>query len=207
LLRYPLVFLRWEHGIDPLTVLHAMAVDEPVLRARYPLLHAVLEPDGYLYDLSTSHAKLIEDGRTHDRWGALNEELARWACERFGVPRTQAWDAVCAAQAAVMPVMGRTYPFAIDLAYDVAQWYADGRTADVPRPLASFGPARLIVEDPIRLSSRPYVFQRATRLQWELASPLAHARAGELGGPAHNHGLAIVHPGVSLPWAVISAES
>ena len=207
LLRYPLVFLRWEHGIDPLTVLHAMAVDEPVLRARYPLLHAVLEPDGYLYDLSTSHARLIEDARSHDRWNALNDELARWACERFGVARTPAWDAVCAAQAAVMPVMGRTYPFAIDLAHDVVQWYEDGRAAGEPRPLASYGPARLVVEDPLRFSSRPYVFQRATRLQWELASPLARVRAGELGGLAHNQGLALEHPGVSLPWSVISAEA
>ena len=207
LLRYPLVFLRWEHGIDPLTVLHAMAVDEPVVRARYPLLHAVLEPDGYLYDLSTSHARLIEDARSGDRWNALNDELAGWACERFGVARTPAWDAVCAAQAAVMPVMGRTYPFAIDLPYDVVQWYEDGRAAGAPSPLASHGPGRLVVEDPLRLSSRPYVFQRATRLQWELASPLARVRAGELGGLAHNQGLAIQHPGVSLPWAVISAET
>jgi len=87
------------------------------------------------------------------------------------------------------------------------QWYEDGRAVGASRPLATYGPARLVVEDPLELSSRPYVFQRATRLQWELASSLARVRAGELGGLVHDQGLAIAHPGVSLPWAVISAET
>jgi hypothetical protein len=34
-----------------------------------------------------------------------------------------------AAQAAVMPVLGRTYPYGNRLAHDVARWYADGRGA------------------------------------------------------------------------------
>ncbi len=208
LLRYPLVFLRWECGLDPVAALHAMATDEPLLRARFPLLHAVLEPEGYLYDLSSSHAKLLEDCRVANQWPALNEQFFAWASERFAITNDTSWEAICAAQAAVMPVLGRTYPFEVELAHDVAQWYADGRaTSGERRSLSSYAPARFVVEDPLRFSTRPYILQRATRLQWELASPLAQARAGELGGPKQNPGLELAHAGVSLPWAVVSADA
>jgi hypothetical protein len=208
LLRYLLVWLRWQHGIDPLTILHAMAVDDAVSRGQFPLLRAVLEPEGYVYDLSCSHAALLEEGRTRDTWAAIGDELLAWASPPFGVARDASWDAVAAAQAAVMPVRGRTYPYAIDLAHDVARWYADGREADgEKRALASYGPGRLVVEDPLGLSAKPYVHQRATRLQWELASALAHARSGDLGAPSQNQGLSITHAGVSLPWAIVSVET
>ena len=208
LLRYLLVLLRWQHGIDPLTVLHAMAVDDVVLRGQFRSLRAVLEPEGYVYDFSTSHAALLEEGRTRDNWAAMGDELLEWASERFGIARDAAWDAVAAAQAAVMPVLGRQYPYAIDLAHDVVRWYADGREAKSERrALASYGPGRLVVEDPLGLAAKRYVHDRATRLQWELASPLAHARSGDLGVPSQNPGLILAHAGVSLPWALVSVEN
>jgi hypothetical protein len=104
----------------------------------------------------------------------------------------------------------KTYgcPYAIDLAHDVARWYADGREATGERrALASYGPGGLVVEDPLGFSSKPYVHHRATRLQWELASPLAHARSGDLGGPSQHQGLTVTHAGVSLPWALVSVEN
>jgi hypothetical protein len=208
LLRYLLVWLHWQHVIDPLTVLHAMAVDDAILGGRFPLLRAVLEPEGYVYDFSTSHAALLEEGRANDLWPAMNGELLTWASGRFGIARDTAWDAVAAAQAAVMPIRGREYPYSIDLAHDVVRWYAEGREATAGRrPLASYGPGRLVVEDPLGFSARPYVHHRATRLQWELASPLARARSGDLGAAPQSQGLTLTHADVSLPWALVGVEA
>jgi hypothetical protein len=205
-IRYPLVLLRREHGLDPLATLHALAVEEPELQKRLPLLAGVLDVKGYLFDLTTSHREFLEGCRVDKSWEKLGEELMTWLGERYGIVRDSGWDAILAAQAAVMPTAGRAYPYTVDLPHDVVRWYEDGRTGTA-KPLKSYPPLRFVVEDPLDFGPREYTARRATRLHWELASPLAHARAGDLGGAKVNPTIEISHPGVGLSWAVVSAAA
>lgn len=209
-LRYPLVFLRREHSLDPVDVMHALAGEEGTLRSRFPRLWDLLEVAGNPFDLFDTHGAMLERYRAGGMWPALLDEFAAWVAGRFGVVRGAALGAVLEAQAAVLPAAGRAFPHEVSLPHDVVAWYADGRLSGAePRALASYGPGVLTVEDPLGFSSRPYVLQRATRLHWELASALALARVGRLGalrssddghGPAARRDLA-------LPWAMVAPDA
>jgi hypothetical protein len=197
LLRYAFVFLHREHGIAPLDLLHELAAAEATLR--HPLLHLMLIPDGDVLYLFESPAELIEKCRTENLWHDLTEELFQFVHERHDIPRTSAWAAVCAAQNAVMPVAGRSFPHVEQLEHDVVAWYAATRS-NQHRPLAEYGPGALVVEDPLASSSRNYVHERKARWIWELASQLARPRVGD-GGPRGGRSPGVVHPEVALPWA------
>lgn len=207
-LRYPLVFLRREHGLMPLDLMGQLAAEEETLRARYPLLWEMLDTTGNPLDLTNTHGAALERMRAGALWPALLDELAAWVRERHGVARDAAFDAVLAAQAAVMPTAGRAFPYEVALPHDVVAWYAEGRAGST-RALASYPAATLAVEDPLGFAQRVYVLKRATRLQWELASPLARARAHDLGGPRSNPDLdrLLVRRDVGLPWAVVTADA
>lgn len=209
-LRYPLVFLRRERGLDPLDVMLALAEEEGTLRSRFPRLWELLDVEGNLFDLFDTHGAMLERHRARNAWPALLDEFAAWAHGRFGIASGTALGAVLVAQAAVMPAAGRAFPCEVTLPHDVVAWYEDGRRSGAaPRALESYGPGVLTVDDPLGFSSRPYVLQRATRLQWELASPLALARVGPAGAlrsnrPAHGR---LGRRELALPWAVGAVDA
>lgn len=201
LIRYPLVFLQREHGLKALDVMHALAEDEPMLRERFPLLAEVSSTKGYLYDVSVSHHGFLEKCRAGKLWSALHDQMIAWVSERFGIQRTPEWDLVARVQETVMPTADRTFPHSIALEHDVVRWYVDGRAGN-PAPLSSYAPGVLAVEDPLEMCSKPYREIRTTRLIFELASPLARARIGEMGTAYLARGLGMKHPDVSLSWLV-----
>ncbi len=80
--------------------------------------------------------------------------------------------------------------------YSDYMWSAP-ENLDLSRHLKSLRP------DVINIHGGPYVVQRVTRRQWELASTLARSRVGDLGSARVNPTFDFVHPEVALPWAVV----
>lgn len=187
-LRYPLVYLHAERGVAPMDAMHAIA------GSKAPLLSKMANPGANPLDMFEPPSDLLETCRRDDRWSDLASELA----ELFTIEDTSAWRAVTRAWIATMPARGRAFPSTVELEHDVARWYRD-RVADGARPLASYAPSSLTVEDPLAFSSRPYAMDRLTRRQWELASPLAFARAGRT-----RTSVQLREDGTALPWPVMA---
>lgn len=200
MLRYPLRFLGWEHGIDAIDLMHELATDRS-LRATHPLLWEMLDATGYDLDLSHTHVAMRERFRRENLWRAMHEQFCSWLGPRL--PRDPAWSTILRVQEALMPAAGRTFPDTLALEHDVVRWYADRRAGKATR-LRDTGPGTLTVEDPLGFSNRTYTMVRATRLQWELASELAALRAGRPGEQSPE--ALRLRPGVWLPWAIVSAD-
>lgn len=202
LIRYPLVFLQYAHGIRALDVMHALAEDEPMLRERFPLLAEIPCTKGYLFDLTAPHQAFLDRCRAENLWPRLHDELIEWVCERWGISRTAEWDLIAKTQEAVMPSAGRVFPCTVKLEHDVVRWYVDARAGEA-RALSSYPPVEIAVEDPLDVSTRQYSEHRATRLHFELASPLARVRLGDEAANFSRQNIALDHPGeVSLSWVV-----
>lgn len=202
ILRYLLCFLQWEYSICPISVLHDLAFDAS-LEERLPLIWRVLDVHGNSIDLNHTHVALREDCRRERLWGAFHEQFIQFIEARHDIVRDSALEVAMQVQTAVMPAQGRRMPDVVQLQHDFVRYYADHK-AGRGRPLREYGPGTLHVDDPLGFCERPFEIMRATRLQWELANPLAFIRAGRQGavGPEIAH----LPDGVALPWALVSVE-
>jgi radical SAM superfamily enzyme YgiQ (UPF0313 family) len=90
-------------------------------------------------------------------WALVFAELRTFLIKVCGVPDDSALNAIIAAQHALLPAHGRTFPHVVELQHDVVAWHArmleskdSGHWRDwqsVVPPLSSFGPGRLEVND------------------------------------------------------------
>lgn len=90
-------------------------------------------------------------------WALVFAELRQFLIKVCGVPDDSALTAILAAQHALLPAHGRTFPHVVELAHDVVAWHASmlaskdaGHWRDwqsVVPPLSSFGPGYLEVND------------------------------------------------------------
>lgn len=174
--RYLLHFLHWEHELDPLDLLQALARDLVRGGVTGNRMQGLLDPDANGIDLLTTHLALRESLRSEASWRDFYTDFAAWACSRFGVASGEELDSLLDAQTAVMPSLGRSFPDFVELRHDVAGWFSARLNGD-ERPLSSFGPSRLMVADPWGLSAetlRPRAGIPATA--WELESDLRGTR-------------------------------
>ena len=176
ILRYPLRWLQWEWGLDPIDLLHTLTRDLKTSR-RFPPLRELIDPGTSSLDLLTTHVAMREQLRRAAGWEAFHGEFASWVSDRYGVEGSSAFRSVLRAQTAVMPAFGRSFPDTVTLEHDVAAWYADRLTGG-HGPLAGYGPGLLEVEDPWSLSNEPVVPYGPGRPNhaWELKSALSVAR-------------------------------
>lgn len=123
-------------------------------------------------------------------WRCFIDEVREFLTTRLGVAAGSALETVLRVQHALLPARGRRFPLALELEHDFAAWHArmlevkdsgayDWR-AQVP-PLASFGPARFVVEDPRAVCTRGigYRIEDFFHSDWELESPVSRALPGE----------------------------
>lgn len=120
-------------------------------------------------------------------WGLLLAEVGDYLEDQYGLTGTPV-RAVLAAQHAILPSPGRSFPVTVDLDHDVVSWQravlaaktAHGDThwtERVPR-LAEFPPGQLTVDDPGSMSDLYLGLNResiAVGVSWELDSPLSRA--------------------------------
>ncbi|MFN8017066.1 MAG: radical SAM protein [Acidimicrobiales bacterium] len=135
--RLPLRFASRDHGIAETDVLERLDVLSRTAADRYPAL--AWAAVGFT-------AWMVPPGS----WGELLDELGGWMVDELGVPDDDALGAVLAAQAAVLPSPGATFPRRVALAHDVAAWWAAQTYPPDPashRPLRSFGAGVLEVDD------------------------------------------------------------
>lgn len=168
------LLVRWVHqrrGDRPIDVLRALddwAAAEP---SRSPCLAFVLD------QLSTW---MVPPGG----WEPLADELAVFLAERYGLDDDPGeLEAVLAAQAAVLPVRGRRYPYVVDLPHDIGRWWAS-LSDDEPIRLATLPPAAFEVDDPAGVAETLLIRNRWTdwydaydnafwnSYRWELVSSL-----------------------------------
>jgi hypothetical protein len=126
-------------------------------------------------------------------WQELLTEFGQWLVADCGLPDDSALRAILAAQAAVLPEPGATFPRRVELEHDVAAWlsrqHEDPGGRDQPR-LGTFGPAILEVDDGGRNAEllvanrqgrahtgRPLrEIRRIYAPSWELRHPMARAQ-------------------------------
>jgi radical SAM superfamily enzyme YgiQ (UPF0313 family) len=121
-------------------------------------------------------------------WPSVMHDVGRLAVEELGVADDGALRSILAAQTAILPAYGRSFPERVDLEHDVVAWNNAVTEAKVADPsadwtgqvpaLASFGPGVLVVEDPADVCSWAlgiHAELNSLGANWELDSPLARA--------------------------------
>ncbi|MEZ5203414.1 MAG: radical SAM protein [Acidimicrobiales bacterium] len=178
--RLPLRWASRDHGIAEVEILERvdrLTRDEP---SRYPAI---------TWSAVGFTSWLVPPGT----WEAFLGELRVWLVEALGVPDDDALASVLAAQAAVLPCPGASFPRRVELAHDVAAWLA--QHAEAPgdrdqRRLLEFPPTVLEVDDDgandallvANRQSRAHTGRALREVRriygpsWELRSPLARAQ-------------------------------
>jgi radical SAM superfamily enzyme YgiQ (UPF0313 family) len=166
-LRYVLRYLQWEHDLPALTFLHAV-------------LDALIATPREHPALTWAMSHLQTERRLPGGWSAFYEEVAA-VIARQGVPTDSALHAVLAFNEAVMPEDGLVWPRTVELPHDVLGWFKDHR--ETPRPLRSYGPGRVTVDDPEALASLDLdqVRYDAHQYFWELRTEVGRARSSLAG--------------------------
>ncbi len=213
MLRYFLSYLSWDHSVDPLDFLQTLTADmttKSQWRQRFPQLERFCDlevaidndvldidnipdhdPEGKTVEwpklILCTHIGWREQLRKNDGWGAFYSELHDYSCARYDLKSSPAMRAALAAQQALMPNKSVEYPVTVELEHDYTAYF-EGHSAPQgeTRPLDSYGPSALLVNDPFDLSKLG-TYRRDWRLAdvWQLTSALpgagkgTHSRFGE----------------------------
>ena len=176
ILFYIVIWLQFEHGLDPINILSDF-VDDMHLSgkcgdAKY--LFDLLEIEATPTDLLATHIKLREEYRLGKKeWHHLANEFCEWVLKKYGVDHGTDTEVVLTVQTALMPRHGRTFPEILNLDHDITQWYADHRNGS-GKPLVSYGPGKLTIEDPLDISGQVLMrnMPGRPRTTWRLHSEL-----------------------------------
>lgn len=185
LLRHILYFLQAERGLQALDVMEEVDTVVGTDPWRYPLLAFVAR----VFDLYT----IPPVG-----WEPFYDEVVAFLGDTYGLALDSELAAVLTLQRALMPTRGRTYPIEVELEHDYVSWRRDlaavGRGAAIRRPLKSYGPTTVSVDDPgeVRyryLKRNDFPGRRSATTgnlfwvgyDWELASPLSRHLATNVG--------------------------
>jgi len=185
-LRYVLRYLWWDHQIHPVDAIEMIARAAASEPAKLPSIAWVMREFRTFFRPLTS-------------WEAFYADVARCCTSHFDIALDSAFDASLRANRAVMPEEGRRFPDAVGLSHDFGAFFAARSKGESPRPLASYPPGELLVEDPYALSDRPRdVLDQYDRHQvnWELETAMARHR------PAPHF---IVTPAARRPGADVRA--
>ena len=205
MLRYLLSYLAWEHGIDPIDYLQRLLADindDPQDRfSQLPILRDFCDFDplneveisklkGAPEEFNSSnrsmlpfqvvaatHIRFRESLRRQAKWRDFYLEIQAYTCTRYGLEVSSALATLISVQETLMPTQGLEYPRLVELPHNYVAYYRD-RTdpAGARRPLASYAPRSMRVEDPLDLSNTGTYRQDWTLTDfWQLLSPLPGA--------------------------------
>jgi radical SAM superfamily enzyme YgiQ (UPF0313 family) len=173
-LRYVLLYLRHETGIDEVALLEVMLDETTGDPERWPVLAFAFEAFTPMPMPPVSWSLLLDDAR-------------RYAVEQLGVPGDEALQDLLRVQLAHLPTRGRPFPATYELRHDVVAWHAAVQAARGAghrhdwhlqvAPLRTYGPGRLEIEDPqgvcaggMAATTGSLIVQSAG---WELSSPMS----------------------------------
>lgn len=145
LLRYVLRYLQWEHGIQASDFVHRLS--------KYCLDHLAEYPAVTWALRHFLHERYLPGG-----WHPFYHEIATFSERAFGVQRDSAFDTVLRLNELMMPDEGRRFPCSAELAHDVIAYFSDNerRPGPAARPLASYPPGRIDIEDPFDMCRLNY---------------------------------------------------
>ena len=205
MLRYLMSYLFWEHSIDPIDYLQDLPSDidhgAPASFSQFPILRdlctrdilneseisklkcAPEESDSKSKSMlpfqliAATHIRFREHLRIGAKWHDFYREVQAYTCARYALEVSSAMTAVMKVQEALMPIRGVEYPRLVELPHDYVAYYRDRTDPDgARRPLASYPPASIPVEDPLELSRTGSYRQDWTLTDfWQLLSPLPGA--------------------------------
>ena len=133
ILRHVLRYAQWDHGIPAMEVVRRILVRSEDDPGRYPLLDWVCR----FFD----HFNAPPVG-----WHAFFDEVGTFLDEEFGIGPSSDREAVLAAQAFLLPTVGRSFPASLALDHDVVAWSRDHTRALWGDGVS--GPGRPLVEQP-----------------------------------------------------------
>jgi radical SAM superfamily enzyme YgiQ (UPF0313 family) len=143
ILRWPLLWLQWEHGLNSVRLLLEI-LDDPAIAKKFPRLgDAVFNTSSRLVH---DHFRTKKERERFD-WKTFHEEFANWVEEHHGIKVDDVFACLLDAQTAIMPHQNTEYPLVADLAYDVVSWYKDHKTGS-QKPLDQYDPGTLVVREP-----------------------------------------------------------
>jgi hypothetical protein len=174
-LRHVAPFVRSETGlreIDLYRLIRRRTTEEP---QEWPALHALVSACAEV--MAPVHS-----------WGTMIADLRRFLVAEVGVEDGSALDAALAAQHALLPTYGRTFPDLVELPHDIVRWAeqimaakTSGHLHDwetvVPR-LGELPGGVLVVEDPndiVGTSIGSHVERTGLGFNWEFDSALSRA--------------------------------
>jgi len=147
-LKYVLWYLQLDHGLEATRVIHDLS--------RFLMKEGEIErPEPPAYRAIRSLLGELENSNLPPSvgdWGPFYHEVCDYVHDKYGIPVDSGFKAALAAQAAVMPVVGRELPMTISLEHDFPAFYRErvidngGSTAG--QRLSEYHPADLSVDDP-----------------------------------------------------------
>lgn len=148
MLYYMLKYLQHDCEYEVVDLLYQLAKDN-LSEKKYPLLASIITDDTPW--LTVRATQLYAGFYKNGRWCDLYKEFFSWATQKLKIKCMDAFEQIMLAQVAVMPVIGRVYPYKIDLRYDVNKWIAC-INAGCGKPLTQFDALTFRIAK----SSRPY---------------------------------------------------
>lgn len=120
-LRYPLLWLEHDRGVDIISLLREFAISL-MSEDQYPILKSVISDESpFLFQgIQNMYNQIVPSGD----WHLVHDEFARWVTQHLHLSELdiKAFKATIMAQTAVMPSHKQTYPFAVTLDHDVRAW-------------------------------------------------------------------------------------
>ena len=137
-LHLPLVYLKWEKGLDPIEILLDL-IRDPEAKKCFP---GLLE-DGVLdaTALGAAHFRNKQARAEYD-WDGFHKNFGAWIEKKYGLAPDQNLEVIFQAQSALMPGPEDSFPRQVELPHDVRSWYAQGRNGRF-QPLNNYPPATL----------------------------------------------------------------
>lgn len=172
-LRHLFQYVQWDHGVSASDLSDAIDLAITGRGNRYPLVAFF----GRLFDLYTMPPVA---------WEPFYDEIIQILQETFGIEVDSALRSIVDLHLALAPQRGRVFPTVVRLEHDFVSYRTDHLAGAEARPLSSYGPAQISVDDPgqvcsqriiknITLGDRQLEFENLfwNGLDWEMSSPLA----------------------------------
>ena len=167
LLRYVLRFLQWDCGI-------------PIMESIDRLRTTIAKTPNAFPSLTWVQENFAAQRSMPEGWGPFYREAARFAASAFGIERKAAFDTVLRLNEALMPEQGRAMPMELALQHDFVAYFSEHQDGGRGRPLETYQPSVLTIDDPDHLCGRSLEELHQFNLHqicWELRSPLIRPRS------------------------------
>lgn len=180
MLKYYLLWLQLDEGIASTDWMEGFLRSTTSSPSDFPQTHRLVTE--IMKDLlfSTPNRQRMLDEWDAAAWNRLVQEAIAYTSATYSIPDGSVPQALAKLQIALMPQKGREFPYRLEVAHDVAKYFAQlngmANLGDANRPtikpLSEFGPGELVVTDPGEHCNKVGVLDNPWRIPWELESEL-----------------------------------